>query len=1155
MASNFDFLKPQHADLAAHAAQAEALTYSAPRASCFYARFALEAAVQWLYKNDPALDLPYDHQLGALVHEQTFKDNLPPGLFAKVRTIVKVGNQAAHDQRPLTSRDSAQVVGELFHFLYWLSRSYSANAAAHPTVTFNLGLLPKPAQEGKDDLTLAQLQKLEKEKSQAEEMLRIAEERSAKTEAEIASLKSEIAALKKANDGVPDTHDYSEAKTRKYLIDVLLKEARWPIHLPEWTEYEVTGMPNDTGTGYVDYVLWGDDGKPLALVEAKKTTFSAAKGKKQACLYADCLQVKFGRRPVIFYSNGYEHWIWDDVRYPPRPIQGFLKKDELELLHYRRTNRKGLHLVQPDKAIVERTYQHEAIRRITETFDEKNGRKALLVMATGTGKTRTVIALVDLLRRADWAKRVLFLADRNALLIQALRAFKAHLPSAVAVDLTKSDASNAAVILSTYPTMLNRINDVVEGERQFGPGYFDLVIVDEAHRSIYKKYGAIFDYFDGLLVGLTATPRSEVHRDTYRTFDLEPGVPSFAYELNDAVGDGYLVPPRGVTVPFKFIQKGVKYADLSDDEKEEYEEKLADDDGNLPARVDAEALNKWLFNIDTVDKAIELVMTKGIRVADGEKLGKTIIFARNHKHAEFIVERFDKNYPKYKGKFAQVIDSHNDYAQALLDDFSDPAKEPTIAVSVDMLDTGVDVPEVVNLVFFKPVYSRVKFNQMIGRGTRLCRDLLGPGKDKAEFLVFDLCGNLEYFEQELPEADPSLADGLTARIVRARTEVVLLMGKPGEPDDKPELPPGVLMVAEPKPPPYILPGTDEAVRHDILGKLHQHVATMEPQNFLVRRHLRTVEEFSERERWDRLTEADAHTIGDVLAPLPNGLPPEDVLAQQFDLLCLKIQISLLSGGHGFEALRDKVRDLADRLEAKKNVPMVAEHIELIVAIQAEEWWTDVTLPMVEDVRRKLRGLIQFIDRTARPPIITDFEDEMGDVEDKAVPVTQTGFSPYQYRKKVERYIRENENHVVVAKLKRNLPLTPADLASLESMLFDSPEVESRERFEQVFGKDLSLVVFIRKLVGLDRAAAKQAFAVYLDGAGFGANQIRFVETVIDYLTQNGVMDPGILYEPPFTDFHYEGLDGVFPSHDHADNIVSIIRSFNESVGMKFGAIG
>ncbi|WP_414569409.1 DEAD/DEAH box helicase family protein [Nostoc sp. CCY 9925] len=1125
MPSNFDFLSANYPDLFNHATQAETLVYTAPRASCFYSRFTLEQAVLWLYANDAYLKLPYDNSLGALIHEQTFKDNLKPGLFPKIRAIQKIGNIAVHDSTPIKDKDALHTLEELFHFLYWLSRSYSLNARNHPSVNFDRNLIPHPA-TSTPDLSLQQLQTLEAQLSQADQMRQIAEARQQQTEQELTALKAEVSALKQQNADVPDTHNYNEAATRHYLIDVLLKEAGWNIEQAWWREYEVQGMPNDTGIGRVDYVLWGDDGKPLAVIEAKRTRKSPEAGKHQAKLYADCLEQRFGQRPLIFYTNGYDYWIWDDLNYPPRQIQGFLKKDELERLIFRRTHRKRLHLVNINPSIVERSYQNLAIRGITEAFDSRKERKALLVMATGTGKTRTAIALVDLLMRANWVKRVLFLADRNALITQALRAFKKHLPTATAVDLTKNEATETDnVVLSTYPTILNRINETDAWKRIFGPGHFDLIIVDEAHRSIYQKYRILFEYFDGLLVGLTATPRNEVHRDTYRIFDLEPGVPSFAYELDDAIKDGYLVPARGVQVPFRFLRTGIRYADLSPEEQEEYEARFGNEEtGAIPDQINAAALNDWLFNISTVDQALELLMQRGLKVDGGDRLGKTIIFARNKKHAEFIVQRFDISYPHYKGKVAQVIHSDISYAENLVDDFSEANNEPTIAVSVDMLDTGVDVPQVVNLVFFKPVYSEVKFNQMIGRGTRLCPDLFGIGNHKTEFLVFDLCGNFEFFEQQIAQADAKPSETLTNQLVRTRLELSQLLRQDTNTSGQATL------------------------RDKVLDELHQHVSTMARDNFLVRRHLQQVEEFSERSRWNDLSETDVDAIAQSLAQLPNGLPQENHLAKRFDLLCLRLQITILKQSKDFIKFRDQVRDLLHRLEEKQTIPMVKAKLELIADIQTESWWQDITPELIEQMRRQLRDLVKFVDPQEQQIVYTNFEDELGEIVETDVPTKQTGFSPYQYRKKVEAYIREHENHIAIAKLKRNVPLTESDLLSLEELLFNAEAIESQERFEEVYGKNLSLKLFIRQLVGLDRNAAKQAFGRYLEGSSFNATQIRFVETIIDYLTQNGVMDAGLLYEPPFTDLHYEGLDGVFGADD-ADGIVSIVRSFNETVGV------
>jgi type I restriction enzyme R subunit len=1139
MSSNFDFLQTKFPLLHTHATHAESMAYSAPRASCFYARFTLEQAVLWLYDNDPYLRLPYDTTLGALIHEQTFKDNLKPELFPKIRAIHKIGNEAAHSSKQITSTDSLRIVEDLFHFLYWLCRFYSAHGKSLPTLSFDRTLIPHP--NAQKDLTQAQLQELEAKLSQADTMRAIAEKRAQQTEQELEALKQELTALKQQNEAVADTHEYNEAETRRYLIDDLLKEAGWNIQRPDRTEYEVEGMPNEQEKGYVDYVLWGSDGKPLALIEAKRTSSSPTKGKQQAKLYADCLEKKFQQRPVIFYSNGYNHWIWDDTTYPPREIHGFLKKDELERILFRRRNRKSLDLVLPNKTIVERSYQLEALRRITEAFDNQNARKALLVMATGTGKTRVAISLVDLLMRANWVKRVLFLADRNALLTQAYRNFKTYLPTVTPVNLVEDNKvrvakdkmiESANVVLSTYPTMFNCISNNNDTEVPFSPGHFDLVFIDEAHRGIYKKYHALFEYFDSLLVGLTATPRSEVHRDTYRIFDLEAGVPTFAYELDDAIKDKYLVPPKGIPVPFKFLRQGIKYNQLPDEEKEEYEEKFRDEEtGELPDEVNAAAINKWLFNIDTVDQALRLLMEKGLKIEGGDRLGKTIIFARNHRHAEFIVERFDANYPHYKGSFARIIDSHDNYAQSLLDDFSEPTKEPTIAVSVDMLDTGVDIPEVVNLVFFKPVYSRVKFNQMIGRGTRLCPDLFGVGQDKEKFFIFDLCGNFDFFNQELKESDPKLPESLTTRLVKTRLELSQVLQEKIDTNQPTS-------------------HTDNHnLRESLLNILHQHVATMERKNFLVRRSLQKVEEFSQRERWNELSETDAEQIARSLAPLPNGLPKEDELAKRFDLLCLKLQLAILKSTEDFIELRDKLLDLLDRLEQKRTIPMVKEQLPFIESVQEETWWADVSPTMVESVRVRLRDLIKFIDRSQQAIVYTDFKDELGAVIEVDPPLYQTGFSPYQYRKKVEAYIREHQDHLTIAKLKRNVVLTDADLSELEKMLFSSVEIESRERFEEVYGKGTSLKLFIRQIVGLDRNAAKLAFTKYFEESNFTANQIRFVENIIDYLTQNGIMNPGLLYESPFTDIHDNGLDGLFED-DEADEIVSLVKSFNETVDYK-----
>ncbi len=886
-------------------------------------------------------------------------------------------------------------------------------------------------------------------------------------------------------------------------------------------------MPTESGQGFVDYVLWGDNGKPLALVEAKRTKRDARIGQKQAELYADCLQRKFDRRPVIYYSNGYESWIWDDHSYPPREIQGFHTRDELELLIARRTTRVNPAIEQVNWAIVERPYQIEAIR---ETCARLSGghRKGLLVMATGSGKTRTLIALLDLLMRCNWAKRVLFLADRKALVGQAWGEFKRHLPGCSPVNLITQKRDTGRVYLSTYPTMLNLI-DTARGsggaERRFGPGHFDAIVIDEAHRSVYQKYRAIFEYFDSLLIGLTATPRDEVDRDTYGLFDQSPGIPTFAYELEQAVADGFLVPPRAVSVPLKFQRGGIRYDELSEEDKTRWDALEWGEEGEVPEEVSAEAVNKWLFNIDTVDKVLEQLMRDGLKVAGGDRLGKTIIFAKNKDHARFIEARFNTHYPELRGSFARVIDHYEPYAGVLLDDFKQEEKSPHIAISVDMLDTGIDVPEVVNLVFFKLVRSKTKFWQMIGRGTRLCKDLFGPGRDKQFFYVFDYCQNLEYFSQNPDGVEGESPKSLAALVFLHRLELHKDTSEPAATD-----------------------AAIKVLRSEVADELHREVAAMNVENFLVRAKRRTVERFRERQAWEALSPGDYAHVGDDLAGLPTQLDPEDESAKRFDLLLLRTQLAVLNHEPRYDRLREQVIEIAGALTEKRDIPMVAAQLPLILDLQTDAWWENVTLPMLEQVRKRLRDLVKFIDKARRNIVYSDFEDEIGPGAEVDVGGLAAVIDAAEYRRKMLAFIEEHRNHLAIRRLHMNEPLTPSDVSELERLLYESSGLGTKADFEQAFGPQRGLGEFIRGIVGLDRAAAQGAFAEFLDGSRFAAEQIRFVQHIIEHLTRNGVMDPGLMYEPPYTDANPNGLDGVF-GDEQAGRIVRLIQQVNENAAI------
>lgn len=1127
--SAFAFLEREWPSVYEAAVAAESAAYPDPRTACFHARRALELAVAWIYKHDASLKLPYEDNLSALIHDPTFKAATGEAVFSKTRVITRLGNQAVHSHKPVPSADAVVAVRELFHVAYWLVRTYGRLTRLGPSLTFNADSLSRTAPLPKQ--TVEQLQALAERLREKDESLAALLADKSNLDEELKRLRAEVAEAKKVAAAQPDAHDYGEEETRDYFIDLLLKEAGWPLDQQRDREFEVSGMPNNKGRGFVDYVLWGDDGKPLALVEAKRTRRDSRVGQQQAKLYADCLEKQFGRRPLIFYSNGYEHWLWDDANYPPRQVQGFYKKAELELAIQRRESRKSLAAAEIDGKIVERYYQTRAIRRIGEAFERDHDRKALVVMATGAGKTRTVIALVDLLMRCNWAKRVLFLADRVALVNQAVNAFKRHLPDAAPVNLVTEKDTEGRVFVSTYPTMMGLIDETRDGQRRFGAGHFDLVIIDEAHRSVFQKYRAIFQYFDSLLVGLTATPKDEVDRNTYGLFDLENGVPTDAYGLEEAVKDGFLVPPIAVSVPLKFQREGITYADLSEEEKEQWDALEWDEEDGVPERIEADAVNKWLFNKDTVDKVLAHLMTRGLTVAGGDRLGKTILFAKNQAHADFIADRFNVNYPHYRGEFARVITFKVEYAQSLIDSFSNKDKAPHIAISVDMLDTGIDIPEVVNLVFFKLVRSKTKFWQMLGRGTRLRQDLFGPGKDKAFFYLFDYCQNLEFFSQDVPTTDGLLGESLGKRLFKTRLELIGELDHRAAPAD-----PGA--VAGIALPPYSEPETEADVRRSAAERLHDEVKAMNLDNFVVRPKRRLVEKYARPESWAALPPEARDELAHEVAGLPSQQDPENEEAKRFDLLMLNLQLAVLKSEPSFERLRNQVIEIAGSLEEKGAIPMVQAQMALLLDLQTEEWWQDVTVAMLESVRRRVRNLVQLIDKRKRKPIYSDFEDQTGAGTDFNLPGFGTGGDFEKFRSKARVFLRTHQDHVAIQKLRMNRALTSTDLEELERILAESG-IGGADDINQAKAESQGLGLFVRSLVGLDRGAAKNALAGFLEGRPLKANQIEFVNLIVDHLTEHGVMPASLLYESPFTDLSPSGPEGLF-TMDQVGQLVEVL---------------
>ncbi len=1128
--SHFQHLKTEWPRLHEAATKAEQSAHTDPRTACFYSRRALETLVNWLYECDDRLTLPYKTDLSGLLFEPSFKQLLGPTLLTKCDLIRKLGNTAVHNNNPVPVSDAIAALQELFHLCYWLGLRYGLRPTdkPSPSLKFQPNLLPKtspiPTQ------TIAQLKTLADQLSTKDQALATANATNAELIAELATLRTQIAAAQKIQ--IPDPHDYNEAETRDRFIDLLLKEAGWPLDQKNNREFPVSGMPTKSGKGIIDYVLWSNNGKPLALIEAKRSRSNPIEGQQQAKLYADCLEQQFGQRPIIFYSNGYTHHIWDDLNYPPRTIQGFLKKDELELIIQRRSTQKLLTTADINNEIVGRYYQNRAIRKISESFQKDKERKALVVMATGSGKTRTVIALCDLMLRCNWVKRILFLADRVALVNQATGEFKKHLPNASPVNLVTEKNTEGRIYLSTYPTMMGLIDQTTndDSERKFGVGHFDLIIIDEAHRSVYQKYGAIFEYFDSLVVGLTATPKDEIDRNTYSLFNLETGIPTDVYSLEEAVKDGFLVPPQAISVPLKFQREGIKYHELPEQEQAEWEN--LDWEEDIPDRIESTAINQWLFNIDTVDKALAHLMQYGQKVAGGDRLGKTIIFAKNNAHAEFIYDRFNANYPHTKGVFASIITHKIKHAQTLIDSFSNPEKSPHIAISVDMLDTGIDIPEVLNLVFFKMVRSKTKFWQMMGRGTRQCPDIFAPNHPKETFTIFDFCQNLEYFSQTLTPTDATIAPSLSKRLFTTRLELLA------------DIDQRQTRTAAESPATYGTTITSESqLRTAIVQQLQTEINAMNLNNFIVRPQKQSIERYREPAVWQSLQPDHLQELTHHIAGLPTELPTESEEAKRFDLLMLRLQLARSRADKSFTALRRPLQEILQGLEATP-IPIILEQLSLIQAMQTDDWWMDVTLPMLENARLRLRNLIKHIEKQQRKIIYTNFTDEIGTETEIDIQSFGTSDEFDRFRAKARQFLEAHKNHITIHKLRLSHPITTTDITELERMLLEAG-IGSSESLAQAKQISQGFGVFIRSLVGLDREAAKQSFGEFLSTSTATANQIEFINLIIDHLTHHGIMEASLLYESPFTDINAQGPDGIF-NPQQADSLFAVLEKIHHS---------
>lgn len=1076
--------------------QAELYANFDPEASAAKSRKALEALIKIVYKLQ---DEPFDDQksLRDLISSPTFVNYLDNDseLRKKAHHVRMIGNHGAHDGEEVKPREARNAVYNLYMVI---SACLFKMGAIKETFRWDAKKMPK--------VTMAPI--VDTAEITPEETKQVADA--------VPEAKTNSAHIEQ-----PEKDELSEKETREIFIDMLLREAGWKVmtkenHIAASTvgiEIEVEGMPNASGKGYVDYVMFGPDGTPLGLIEAKKASVSIEVGRHQAMLYADCLERQYGYRPAIFLSNGLTIKYIDGLGYPDRELYGFHSEADLKYLREKR-GRALITDMEPRRDIAGRDYQQSAVKAVCEHFNKLN-RRALLVMATGTGKTRTAISLVEILTRNNWAKHVLFLADRTALVKQAYDSFVDNLPSETKSVLSEEREPNlkARILFSTYQTMINYVD---KEKKAFSVGHFDLIVIDEAHRSVFGKYGTIFDYFDSLLVGLTATPRDEIEKSTFDLMNLEGGEPNFAYEYDEAIEDKVLVPYSPFVRHSDILERGVKYNERSEEEKRQLEaiyNKMVEDARLDPdAEVDDDSLDlkardifKVFYNRDTISKMLDDLMQNGLRVQGNEMVGKSIIFAYNHKTAELIVNIFREKFPEYGENFCQLIDNYVKYSQSLIDNLSVKDKLPQIAVSVDMLDTGIDVPSMLNLVFFKVVHSKIKFLQMIGRGTRLCKDLFGPGRDKKEFYIFDYGNNFEYFNTHTQGAESMTVVSLTERLFGLRLDIAFHLQSGSCQQD----------------------AACKKLHDELKERLHGQISALDESRIAVRKVRQQLYDFRKMERWEYISEIDVRMLHHDAAPiLPRTMNEE--MALRFDIIMYEIVLGRLAPEDGQDRkaakCQNKVVCIAEELEKRGSIPQILAKMDDIRLVQTAAFWENAGVKELERIRQELRDLIKYLDgaQNGAGTMVVDFEDEITAAEDSSV-YFNTSFS---YKEKVLDYLGRNLESEAIRKIYDVEPLTYEDLMELERIFWQ--ELGSREDYEayvqgKVFG---NIAAFIRSIIKIDRQKALDKYRRMIVGAEMNSQQETYLKNILDYVCANGDIDLTKLNQPPFSRMDFKRTFGT-----------------------------
>jgi type I restriction enzyme R subunit len=1120
---NFDYLKENAKlqELYTLCNETELFAVNYPTVSARSARNALEWIVKLFYLTKKG-KYSETSTLFDLVNSTEFTAYMDEPLLSAIHLIRMIGNGASHAE-VVTKNEALKVlealynvIGEILQFLNIIDSYPQFDKSLIPSSS---PVVPKPEVV---DSTGAPKKKY----------------RVVIAKKDFEGYKKRIDASKKMTSSI----DFTEAETRKIFIDAALREAGWIVHQTKGVikagtasiEIAVKGMPSSSGDGFADYVLFDDDGLPLAVVEAKKTSKDVDAGSVQAKLYADCLEQMYKVKPVVFYTNGYQIYMVDGG-YPSRRIFGYYSKEELHsLILKRRLN--GIQDTRVDTNISDRPFIQMACTAVCNSYSTKR-RSALNVMATGTGKTRFAISLVDILMRNEWIEHVLFLADRKELVNQAYKAFEKHLPNSSRCAIYSGSPTeldlNARIVVSTYPSILNLID---ADERKFGVGHFDLIIVDECHRSVYNKYLAILRYFDSLVLGLTATPKEQVDADTYTLFGVDKNKPTYEYDYETAVREGFLVDYTVIDKTTKVLKSGLKYSDLSDTEKEEYEDEFTED-GVTPPIIPHDEFYKNVINLPTLDLVLNTIMNEGLKTKGGEELGKTIIFAVDHPHAFAIVERFKYLYPDKGDDYCQLIDYSVNYASTLIDSFKMPKKEPVIAVSVDMLDTGVDVPEVLNLVFFKRVRSPIKFWQMIGRGTRVCKDLevFSPaastfGKQTGEpdpsaleckdydckqgFYIFDFCDNFSFFDMNPKGIIPKHTLSITERIFNLKLDMVAVLQ-------------GIEHQENPDHKKYYDKWRKEL--WETVKGLNRHLVN-------VKWEIAYVEKYSNETEWNDLHKIKVGQIKSQITYLIESTQ-DDIYAKIFDAWLFNMELAEIIGEKEYNKAIEKVTTVCYKLLEKTTIPQISAKVDTIKKICTTEFWQVRSLDKLEFVRTEIRDLMKFLVEEKPPIKVTNFEDELVDKTGSGAHVTP---QIKNYKQRVIDYLEDNVDSEVITKIKNIIPITESDLSELQHILCE--ELGSPEEFDEL-SKGVPLAVFVRKIVGLNVEAINRIFSEYLSQYNFNPAQEEFLHQIVTYVLQNGDIVPAnIVSNAPFTNLDYTEI-----FDDNADAVFELIDVLHKAI--------